>query len=180
MVAPLNCGADLPAFWYWRYLDQYWPKFYANCFPWFLEEIEIDQYPLAAVVRTTSAPFRLHARWIFPLSIWRNLGEMTKPLLQTCRWFAKRIWIIGCLAQAWRQISKSAGTVHDLLLLAVAPLTPRTFPFREAKSHPISTFRDRHRSRNHLLLEQFQMNTKCLVHIIPGKSIRLTSLRRKS
>ena len=54
---------------------------------------------------------------------------------------------------------KICRTVHDLLLLTVAPLTPRTFPFREAKSHPISTFRDRHRSRNHLLLEQFQMNT---------------------
>ena len=113
MVAPLNCGADLPAFWYWRYLDQYWPKFCANCFPWFLEEIEIDQYPLAAVVRTTSAPFRLHARWIFPLSIRRNLGEMTKPLVQTCRRFAKRIWIFGCLAQAWRQVSKSVSTDHD-------------------------------------------------------------------
>ena len=36
-----------------------------------------------------------------------------------------------------------------MLLLAVAPLTPRLFPFREAKSHPVSTFRDRHRSRNY-------------------------------
>ena len=137
MVAQLNCGADLPAFWYWRYLGQYWPKFYANCFPWFLEEIEIDQYPLAPVVCTTSAPFRLHARWIFAPSIRRNLGEMTKSPPHTCMWFAKRIWIIGCLAQAWRQISKSAGTVHALLLLAVAPLSPRTLPFREAKSHPV-------------------------------------------
>ena len=37
---------------------------------------------------------------------------------------------------------KICGTVHDLLLLTVAPLTPRTFPFREAKSHPVRYFRD--------------------------------------